>query len=191
MPCPSSVSTSPRRHRTHLGLRRAFMTGWGPKILMVCCPKQENTPRGYPRAPSPASSPHHVREQDPIPPPRRRPGQSVSQTRPGRGPFPPPHQAHQLDRGRGDLRGQPRAQYQPVRLEDHGQGRSHHAARQRGPGRAVLRPRGAKVDGRVHRGLYGLCGVRSSALAKDALPSYCHRHSSRPKASSAIANGKM
>src|SRR6266849_3209077 len=43
----------------------------------------------------------------------------------------------------------------------------------------------------VGYGLYGLCGVRSSALAKDALPSYCHRHSSRPKASSAIANGKM
>src|SRR2546425_10294590 len=43
----------------------------------------------------------------------------------------------------------------------------------------------------VGYGLYCLCGVRSSALAKDALPSYCHRHSSRPKASSPIANGKM
>ncbi len=33
-----------------------FMTGWGPKILVVCCPRQENTPRGYTRAPSPAPS---------------------------------------------------------------------------------------------------------------------------------------
>jgi len=30
--------------------------GWGPKILVVCCPRQENTPRGYTRAPSPAPS---------------------------------------------------------------------------------------------------------------------------------------
>ena len=33
------------------------MTGWGPKILVVCCPRQENTPRGYTPAPSPATVP--------------------------------------------------------------------------------------------------------------------------------------
>ncbi len=36
--------------------RRSGRTiAWGPKILVVCCPRQENTPRGYAPAPSPAT----------------------------------------------------------------------------------------------------------------------------------------
>ena len=40
----------------------ASQIAWGPKILVVCCPRQENTPRGYAPAPSPATVPR--RHQD-------------------------------------------------------------------------------------------------------------------------------